>query len=121
MHEYYNENTKLKKKTSQESQAQLTNLIKLRSKIVNGLKAIEDIDRAHKLSLDYENKIDINLQTYEASGAYALSLEIFAEINRDILSDFQYDRLKHAAKMLISFDEKGQLQQSFTNGCKFYF
>ncbi|HDV5708838.1 TPA: hypothetical protein RJD49_000484, partial [Legionella pneumophila] len=99
-------------------QEQLDHLQQLKDYILkNNLDS--RLDKAQKLSLDYNNDDSINNAEYEASSAYALSLQVFAEANKDNLTQQEYTSLIYAANVLAAYDEQGNLKQSLKTDSNF--
>ncbi|HBD9306418.1 TPA: hypothetical protein KLD35_001659, partial [Legionella pneumophila] len=99
-------------------QEQLEHLEKLKDYILkNNLEG--RLDKAQKLSLDYSNDNSINNAEYEASSAYALSLQVFAETNKDNLTQQEYNSLIYASNVLAAYDEQGNLKQSLKTDSNF--
>jgi hypothetical protein len=70
------------------------------------------LNSIHELSLDNDNSGYRSLSNRQACEAYALSLRVFAEANRDNLSAENYQRLLTASTFLVARDEFGILCQS---------
>jgi hypothetical protein len=71
------------------------------------------IDYASELALDYGNsKRNLHLKGSEACDAYAISLKVFAELNRDNLTSDQYQSLLYASSMLAAYGSNGELMPS---------
>ncbi|KTD32886.1 hypothetical protein Lnau_2534 [Legionella nautarum] len=70
------------------------------------------LDSINKLTLDYDNFGDHPLSNRQACEAYALSLRVFAEANRDNLSTANYQALINASTFLVARDEFGKICQS---------
>lgn len=97
---------------------QLDNLERLKTHIQQ--HALDKrLDKAQKLSLDYNNSSSVNNTEYEASSAYALSLQVFAEINKDNLTPQEYNGLIYASSILAAYDDKGHLKQSLKTDSNF--
>lgn len=74
------------------------------------------LDEAKLLAKDYSN---MGLELHHAASAYAMSLKVYAEVNRDILSEHEYCALNTAAALLAAYDDKGFLKQSLKTDSKF--
>lgn len=99
-------------------QEQLDHLEKLKDYIQKH-KLDDRLNKAQKLSLDYSNDNSINNAEYEASSAYALSLQVFAEANKDNLTQQEYNSLIYASNMLAAYDDQGNLKQSLKTDSNF--
>jgi hypothetical protein len=97
-------------------ESQLERLKQLRQTIISS-HLEKRLDQAHTLSLDYSNSI--GHQIYEASSAYALSLNVFAELNKDNLSDEQYLAFNYASQLIAGYDGKGNLKQGLKTDSNF--
>ncbi|MCL9683750.1 hypothetical protein [Legionella maioricensis] len=65
------------------------------------------VNKAHHLSKDYSNDDDINNAVYEACSGYSVSLQIYAELNKELLSKKEYASLQHAIDILGRGVEQG--------------
>ncbi|WP_173237650.1 hypothetical protein [Legionella antarctica] len=65
------------------------------------------VDKAHHLSKDYSNDSEINNAVFEACSGYSVSMQIYAELNRGLLSSQEYAALQHAINILGRGVEQG--------------
>lgn len=114
--QYHNEN-----KPSESISSLKTRLNNLKSmqKDIDQNKLQPYLQKAHILSLDYDNNQKVACSIFEASSSYALSLQIFAETHKSTLSNEQYLALMHAASSLAIYDKHGTLQQGLKSDSNF--
>jgi hypothetical protein len=105
---YYLENRVIINVTNLKSKLDALQLMKERF-IKRGLSSA--LNKAHVLSLDYSNSDAVGCSIHQASSAYAMSLQIFAEFHKEALSLYEYMALKHVIDILASYDQNGNLQQ----------
>ncbi|MCL9683588.1 hypothetical protein [Legionella maioricensis] len=79
------------------------------------------LDYANFLSKDLSNTSNYGSDLYDeqAASVYAISLRVYAEINRDNLSEYEYKNFNYAASILAAYDEMGNLKQSLKKDSKF--
>ncbi|KTC85829.1 hypothetical protein [Legionella drozanskii] len=103
-----------------------TDLAKLKEQETTLKKLLHEVSRnkfildgINKLSLDYDNFVDLLLSNREACEAYALSLRVFAEVNRDNLSSAEYQVLLITSTFLVARDKRGVFRQSLITELEF--
>ena len=81
----------------------------------------ERLDYASFISKDFSNTTRNGSELYDdqALSAYAISLRVYAETNRDNLSEYEYQSFNYVASILAAYDEKGNLKQSLKTDSKF--
>lgn len=101
-----------------ESKEFLNKQLRAFNSIENSLKKsdIPHLEKAHLLSLDYDNS---NFSSGEASTAYGFSLHIFAEAYKSSLSLQDYCSLKHVMRLLMLDDDKGNIIQGLQTDISF--
>ena len=77
------------------------------------------IHSAHNLALDYDNIGPATIFEPESCMAYAMSLKVFAEISRDILTPVEYQSLLAASNLLAAYDKNFCVKQSLKTDCNF--
>ncbi|BCA94914.1 hypothetical protein TUM19329_12750 [Legionella antarctica] len=85
----------------------------------NNLRA--RLDCANLLSKDLSNSSSNGSVLYDdhAQSAYAISLRVYAELNRDNLSESEYRSVNFVASILAVYDEQGNIKQCLKTDSKF--
>lgn len=103
-------------------QDQVKNLQALKHRIEH-YNLFARLDSANILSKDFTNSIRnrAGIIDYQAISAYAISLNVYAEVNRDNLSEDDYNSINYTASLLAAYDKDGHLKQSLKTDSKFIF
>lgn len=109
-----------KEQNSAVMEQHLHNLFYLK-KVMEQSNLQEQLNYSTIIARDFTNSVKngLKLLPVHAADAYALSLKIYAEVNRDNLSIRQYESLNYASSLLSAYTTDGSLKQSFKTDVKF--